>query len=110
MPIISAQGNTLECATGANLRWVLLQAGVALHNGRSTLINCRGLGTCGTCAVAIEGAASAPNWKEQARLALPPHSPAHPRRLACQTQVLGDVKVTKHEGFWGQGEAVQWSP
>ncbi len=110
MPIISAQGNTIECATGASLRRALLQAGVTLHNGQSTLVNCRGLGTCGTCAVAIEGAAFAPNWKEHARLSLPPHSLTHSRRLACQTHMLGDVQVVKYEGFWGQGEAVQWSP
>ncbi len=41
---------------------------------------------------------------------LPPHSPTSDLRLACQTQVLGDVKVTKFDGFWGQGSQIVWTP
>ncbi|MDX2229399.1 MAG: 2Fe-2S iron-sulfur cluster-binding protein [Leptolyngbyaceae cyanobacterium bins.349] len=108
MPIITAQGKTFECAVGENLRQVLLQQGVEVHNGKAKLINCRGLGTCGTCAVHIEGAIAAPSWREQARLSLPPHNPQQSRRLCCQLQVLGDLQITKYDGFWGQGEQVIW--
>ncbi|MEA5513154.1 2Fe-2S iron-sulfur cluster-binding protein [Nodularia sp. UHCC 0506] len=101
MPKVLAQGKTIECYTGANLRRILRQNGVDLHNGGAELINCRGIGSCGTCAVKVEGAVSAANWRDKARRSLPPHSPTTELRLACQTHVLGDVKVTKFDSFWG---------
>lgn len=106
MPKVTAQGKTFECESGSNLRQVLLKNGIELYNGNSKTINCRGLGTCGTCAVVVEGSVSEPQWKEKTRLGLPPHSSNNNRRLACQTQVLGDVRVTKYDGFWGQGSQV----
>lgn len=104
MPNITVRGKTIACATGANLRQVLLAEGIDLYNGNAKLINCRGIGTCGTCAVEIEGEVSAPTWREKARLSLPPHQPGTSRRLACQLQVLGDLRLTKYDGFWGQGD------
>ncbi|MGB3655969.1 MAG: 2Fe-2S iron-sulfur cluster binding domain-containing protein, partial [Rivularia sp. (in: cyanobacteria)] len=55
MPKVTAQGKTFECESGSNLRQVLLEHGVDVYNGNSKTINCRGLGTCGTCAVAVVG-------------------------------------------------------
>jgi len=108
MPTVSAQGKTFQCEPGANLRKVLLANRVDVYNGQARVINCRGIGTCGTCAVQVEGEVSEPNWKDQARRSLPPHDPNRNLRLSCQTEVLGDVKVTKYDGFWGQGEQVVW--
>ncbi|MBE9032597.1 (2Fe-2S)-binding protein [filamentous cyanobacterium LEGE 11480] len=108
MPTITAQGQTFTCELGANLRRVLLQQGVALYNGGAAVINCRSLGTCGTCAVQIDGSVSPLTWKERTRLALPPHQGTGDRRLACQVKVLGDIQVRKLDGFWGQGETVVW--
>lgn len=109
MPKVTAQGKTFECEPGNNLRKVLLENGIDLYNGNAKIINCRGIGSCGTCAVQVEGAVSEPNWKDKARRSLPPHSPTADRRLACQTQVLGDIKVTKFDGFWGQGSQPVWT-
>jgi ferredoxin len=116
MATVTVQGQTFECPTGANLRQVLLahQADLAgdspvnLYNGRAQWINCRGIGSCGTCAVAIEGEVAAANWRDRTRRSLPPHDPERPLRLACQTQVLGDITVTKYDGFWGQGDNQLW--
>ncbi|WP_088891213.1 2Fe-2S iron-sulfur cluster-binding protein [Leptolyngbya ohadii] len=108
MPRITAAGKTFECDQGANLRQVLLKNGVALHNGQSKIVNCKGIGTCGTCAVQIEGEVSEPQWRENARRSLPPHSLEKDRRLACQTCVLADVTITKFDGFWGQGDRMVW--
>ncbi|HSM81382.1 MAG TPA: 2Fe-2S iron-sulfur cluster-binding protein [Nodosilinea sp.] len=111
MPTVTAQGKTIPCEPGTNLRRLLLDHGVALYNGQAQTINCRALGTCGTCAVHIEGAegaVSAPNWRDRTRRSLPPHDPQRDLRLACQTQVLGDITVTKYDGFWGQGTTVLW--
>jgi ferredoxin len=110
MPRITAQGKTIECDLGANLRQVLLQNGIAVYNGASATINCHGLGTCGTCAVQVEGEVSELNWREKTRLSLPPHSLASNRRLSCQVKVLGDVAVTKYDGSWGQGDRPVWTP
>lgn len=112
MPIVTAQGKSIECPMGANLRQVLLANGIDLYNGGATVINCHSLGTCGTCAVEIAGPTSPMQWKEKARLGFPPHAQTQSlkrgRRLACQVQVLGDVTVTKYDRFWGQGETVVW--
>lgn len=108
MPKITAQGKTFDCEVGANLRQVLLQNGVDLYNGQAKLINCHGMGSCGTCAVEIEGEVSEANWRDRTRRTLPPHDPKRNLRLACQTQVLGDLKVTKYDGFWGQGTTPVW--
>lgn len=110
MPKITACGRTFECEAGANLRNVLMDNGIDLYNGKAKIINCMGIGSCGTCAVQIEGEVSEPNWKDKARRSLPPHSPTANRRLACQTKVLGDIKVSKFEGFWGQGNQTVWTP
>lgn len=111
MPKITAQGKTFECEPGANLRKELLKQGIALYNQQSTVINCRGIGSCGTCAVHIDGAAgavSAANWRDRTRRSLPPHDSQRNLRLACQTTVLGDITVTKYDGFWGQGNQPIW--
>ena len=109
MPHVTAQGKTVECDRAANLRRVLLKHQIDLYNGNARFINCRGIGTCGTCAVEIEGEVSAQSWRETARLSLPPHQEGTTRRLACQVQVLGSVKLTKFDGFWGEGTEVLWS-
>ncbi len=107
---VQAQGKTIVCDRGANLRKVLLKNEVSVYNDAASVINCRAIGTCGTCAVEIEGEVSEMGWREKARLSLPPHSPDSKRRLSCQVKVLGDIKVTKHEGFWGEGSEVRWKP
>jgi ferredoxin len=110
MPKVQAQGKTIECVCGTNLRKILLQNGIDLYNGGAKVINCRGIGSCGTCAVQVEGDVSKANWRDRGRRSLPAHSPTKNLRLACQIQVLGDVKVTKFDGFWGEGSQVVWTP
>ncbi|SMO57278.1 2Fe-2S iron-sulfur cluster-binding protein [Halorubrum cibi] len=102
MPTVYYQGEEIECEEGAVLRDVLKEAGLSVYNGRSKQFNCRGTGSCGTCAVQVDGEVSEPGRKEKARLWLPPHHPSHDVRLACQIRVEGDVEVTKGRGLWGQ--------
>jgi ferredoxin len=105
---------------GEILRTACLRRGlVSPHNGNARLINCRGLGTCGTCAVEIEASTAdvdvlpsieplQRNNVENLRLTFPPHGSGDqsPKlRLACQVQVRGDVVVTKRAGFWGQASS-----
>jgi ferredoxin len=77
-----------------------------LYHKPMDLIHCRGMGTCGTCAVKVEGQCSAPTAIEKWRLNFPPHKQSLSKglRLACQCRPLGDLKVTKLSGKWGQGD------
>ncbi|CAG9461431.1 unnamed protein product [Pedinophyceae sp. YPF-701] len=117
MVSVTYRGNTFRVPKGTKLRTALLKNQLSPHNGRATLINCRGLGTCGTCAVEIKAAAQtgalpvAPAaWTAQERLRLnfPPHKPPGNQRLrlACQVSCQGDLEVLKRDQFWGQGEDV----
>jgi ferredoxin len=103
MPNVTAQGKTFDCESGANLRQVLLDNGIDVYNGLAKTVNCHGLGTCGTCAVKVEGNSSEAGWREKARRSIPPHNLNKDLRLSCQTKVLGDLRITKYDGVWGQG-------
>lgn len=101
MPTVTFEDREIECEEGANLRRVLREAGIEPYNGPMRGLNCRGLGTCGTCAVEVDGQVSEPTGIETWRLSFPPHDPESGLRLSCQTRVVGDIEVTKHEGLWG---------
>ncbi|SFC24281.1 2Fe-2S iron-sulfur cluster binding domain-containing protein [Halobiforma haloterrestris] len=104
MPTVYYRGERIECERGANLRDVLLETGLSPHNGMADTLNCGGHATCGTCAVRLEGDVSEPTAAERRRLSVPPLRGREGLRLACQTEVLGDLEVRKGEGFWGQRE------
>jgi len=103
MPVVHFAGKSVACLRGANLRLVLLRARLPLYNSVDRAIHCRGLGTCGTCAVRVDGQVSDPTAVERLRLGLLPHTRKSDLRLACQCKVLGDLKVTKYDGLLGQG-------
>ena len=104
MPTVEHAGETVECEAGAILREVLLDADLPVHSG-PRIASCHGLGSCGTCAVAVDGEAGEPTRRERARMRVPPHSPDSDLRLACQVRVTGDLVVEKRDGFWGTGPA-----
>jgi ferredoxin len=110
MPTVQFAGRSVQCLDGANLRNVLLRARLPLYNGAARALHCRGLGSCGTCAVRIEGDASEPTAMERVRLRVPPHDRERGLRLACQVSVRGDLRVTKYDGLFGQGVAAVAAP
>ena len=103
MPKIQFEDQQIECEEDANLRRALMAAGVELYNGPGRVIHCRGLGTCGTCAVEVDGPLTEMTRIEKWRLSFPPHKPDSGLRLACQCRVLGDLKIRKRSGLWGTG-------
>ncbi len=98
---VTFQGVVMPCLMGDVLRDVLVKHGLTPHNGKTEWINCKGIGTCGTCAVRIQGPVSEPGIKERVRMQLPPYVSVPDLRLACRVQVMGDVLVQKFNGFWG---------
>jgi ferredoxin len=108
----STKTKVIPIQKGELLRTAMLRRGISPHNGKSRLINCRGLGTCGTCAVEIKSNGNddaigprEKNTQEKLRLKFFPHGSndqSSNLRLACQVQVNGDIFVTKRSGFWGQ--------
>jgi ferredoxin len=92
----------LSCPEGANLRMVLLHARLPLYTKVARALHCRGRGSCGTCAVEVEGEVSPRTEAEERRLAMPPFAKRPGMRLACQCTVQGDVSVTKRDGLFGQ--------
>jgi ferredoxin len=110
MKKIMAEGKIFEVSEGTNLREALLDRDINLYNSGAKVLNCHGHGTCGTCLVAVEGAVSERNALESIRMAFPPNSSQPQRRLSCQVKVLGDVRVTKFDGFFGESADVCWTP
>jgi ferredoxin len=104
---VEYRGKTISVERGTLLRTALLRNRVSPHNGQAMYVNCRGLGTCGTCAVEVIGDVEPKKWNlhETARLNLPPHKyPGNLKlRLACQVRVDGNLTVVKYNNFFGQG-------
>jgi ferredoxin len=103
MPEIEYNGEKIPCEKGEKLRSAIKKAGMSPHNGSAQWLNCKGLGSCGTCAVQItSGEVSPLSTMEKWRLNFPPHNGDSGLRLACQVKVMGSMTVVKHSGFWGE--------
>jgi ferredoxin len=88
----------IQVPEGANLRLEAIRAGVELYQGPEKLLNCHGWGLCAGCRVnVIKGMEhlSPPGIVERLSLAKTMAYVGNEKtmRLACQTEVLGDVEV-----------------
>lgn len=103
MPQIEVEGKVIRCEKGENLRKVLIRNKISPHNGSAEWLNCRGLGTCGTCAIKTnENGEAMLTKKERIRLSAPPFCNQSKWRLSCQISVDKDLKIIKGKGFWGE--------
>ena len=100
MPTITftSEKKEIQVPAGANLRTEALRAGVQLYPGVHKLLNCHGLGQCGSCRVLITKGmenTSRRGLLESARMAvsLAYIGNENTMRLACQTKVNGDITV-----------------
>jgi ferredoxin len=100
MPIINFvnEKKEIQVAEGANLRKEALRAGVGLYPGIHKVFNCHGLVQCATCRVLITKGmenASPMGVLEKMRLKVSLAYVGHEdtMRLACQTEVNGDMEV-----------------
>ncbi len=88
----------IQVPEGSNLRKEALRSGVSLYPHIHQVLNCHGLGNCGSCRVLITKGmenASPMGFLERMRLRV---SMAYignesTMRLACQTTVNGDMEV-----------------
>jgi len=101
MPNITFKDKKITVKKGTNLRKALLYHRLSPHNASSQYLNCKGLGSCGTCAIEISGELPPLTTLEKWRLSFPPHKKESPLRLACQIKVNNDLTIKKHDGFWG---------
>jgi ferredoxin len=100
MPTITfaSEKKEIQVPSGANLRTEAIRAGVQLYPGVHKVLNCRGLGQCGSCRVLITKGmenTSRKGFLESARLAVSLAYIGNEKsmRLACQTKVIGDITV-----------------
>ena len=132
MPKISfvREQKEIEAPVGANLRKVARAAGIDIYYRftgcpnwvAQNVMNCHGLGVCGTCGVhLLDGTAAnvePAGFRERMRVRfydpLTPHLAAgrigHEKefRLSCQTTVKGDLKVlTQPYNWFGKGTTEQ---
>jgi ferredoxin len=116
MPIVTfvTEKKQVQVPEGANLRKEAIKAGIRIYNGLNGLgaginevLNCHGLGTCGTCRVLIAKGmehASPMGKLEKANLKAGPAAFAYigneeSMRLSCQVQVNGDMEVVTRPAF-----------
>ena len=101
----------IHAESNQKLRDILIENSIYPYNGIAKYLNCRGLGSCGTCAVSIFEKSKEYDFSklkniEQIRLNFVPHNKVktinNHLRLACQYIVDSDINVLKNDGFWGQ--------
>ena len=115
MPVIKflKEKKEIDVPAGANLRTEAIKAGVAVNKGINgfgdgvcAVVNCCGLGLCGTCRVNIKkgmdntNGLTASEWVKFKALPVPDPMPFFAyvdneatMRLACCTTVNGDIEV-----------------
>lgn len=91
----------VEAERGANLRRLLLDAGLSPYAAATERLNCGGRGLCATCGVRLrEGAPGPDHWHDAlaARFGYP--------RLSCRVTVDDDltVELVDDKRLWGGRE------
>ena len=120
MPIVkfTKENKEIEVPEGENLRTAAVKAGVNLYQGINGIgasvnkfVNCHGFGMCGMCRVNITKGMDNTNDKgllESARFKVPFPDPLlnlayigneATMRLACRTNVMGDLEVESGPEF-----------
>jgi ferredoxin len=109
---IANEKREIEVPAGANLRTALRAADVQVYSGIHKLLNCRGLGLCGTCKVIVKKGMenlTPKTFMEKFRLGVSLASIGHENdmRLSCQLNVKDDCTIetqptfnTSGENFW----------
>ena len=91
MPIITFvhERYAIEVPEGTNIRDAAIESAIHIHQGFAMNANCRGHGICGQCRVDIEPIANVSDPTISEKL----HLVDGNARLACKTEVHGDIRV-----------------
>lgn len=88
------ENQTVQVNSCSNLRKVARENGVQIYQGIHTMLNCHGLGVCGTCAVEVDDVdALSPKRRGEDKILTAKGKNGANRRLACQSVVYRDVTV-----------------
>ncbi|MFQ5481110.1 MAG: hypothetical protein ACE5ER_00015 [Nitrospinaceae bacterium] len=74
---------------GGNLRKAALFNSVGLYKGMNEHLNCRGMGSCGTCLIEVEPLANVNGHSLIEKL----HKVGGNKKLGCRTKVYGDITI-----------------
>jgi len=102
-------GKNKEVSGEKNLRKELNENFDEIYHKDMRWFHCRGMGTCGTCAMKVSGSVTSPTAIERWRLNFSPHSNSIEKgiRLLCQCKAMSNLKLEKLAGRWGQGVEVE---
>lgn len=105
MKVVLPSGKEVTVDPNQKLRTSLKPYWEEIYHPSVRWIHCRGMGSCGTCAIKVDGEVTPPTRMEKWRVNFPPHKNGLEEglRLACQCKPLSDLKITKESGKWGQG-------
>lgn len=91
---VQNENKTVSVARGSNLRKAAIAHGVQIYTGFHKVLNCHGAGRCSSCAIEVVSGQenlSARTTVEEKKFKSSPNA-----RLACQTQIEGDVTIRTH--------------
>jgi ferredoxin len=103
----------IDVPAGANLREEARKAGIQLYKGPFRLLNCHGLGLCGTCLVLVKAGMNnlSPrtlrekfNFNTDPKTMMSVIGHEDEARLSCQVRVNGDCTVETRPPFNWSGE------
>lgn len=80
---------TFKAGYGANLRKAANYKDVEIYKGMAQMLNCRGMGMCGTCLIEVEPMENVDPQTFVERL----HKLEPNQKLGCRTKVYGDITI-----------------
>lgn len=94
MPIIHFvnEDQKVKVNSGYNLRKAAKQNGIQVYKGKDKILNCHGLGLCGTCVVEVETEGSehlSTKRSSEQQVLQKKKRDGDGRRLSCQCNVYG---------------------
>ncbi|MDA0692136.1 MAG: 2Fe-2S iron-sulfur cluster-binding protein [Nitrospinae bacterium] len=80
---------TFKAGYGANLRKAAAYKDVEIYKGMAKMLNCRGMGVCGTCLIEVEPMENVDPQTFMERL----HKVGPNQKLGCRAKVYGDITI-----------------
>lgn len=80
---------TIKIGYGGNLREAVQARGVNLYKGMNEHLNCRGMGSCGTCLIEVSPLENVDGHTIIEKL----HKIEGNQKLSCRTKVYGDITI-----------------